>query len=147
MSHRIPPKPPHFDTAPLGTCRWCNVEIGATKTGKVSKARWHASCVREYKLLFWPTKTRQAVWKRDLGRCAKCHAICARKGTPKWHMDHIVPLYSNPGNIELFKMDNLQTMCVPCHNAKSSLEAKSRAENRRLEKEKNKANDNKTDLD
>ena len=134
MSHRIPPKPPHFDTAPLGTCRWCNVEIGATTTGKPSKARWHTKCVAEYKLLFWPTKTRQAVWKRDLGRCAKCGFVCARKGAPKWHMDHIVPLIEAQGDLKYWKMPNLQTLCTPCHTAKTSQEATERAAKRRAAK-------------
>lgn len=134
MTHRIPPKPPHFDTAPLGTCRWCNEVISNTKTGKVSKARWHAACIVPYKLIHWPSKTRQAVWRRDHGRCAKCGTICARKGKPTWHMDHIVPLVDCDGDIKYWLMPNLQSLCHPCHKIKTSLEATERAAKRRAAK-------------
>lgn len=132
--HRIPPTPPHFETAPLGTCRWCNELIGNTARGKVSKARWHVKCVAVYKLLFWPTKTRQAVWRRDSGKCAGCGTICAKKGLPKWHMDHIKPLIEAKGDITYWQMGNLQTLCHPCHTTKTSAEATERAVKRRAAK-------------
>jgi 5-methylcytosine-specific restriction endonuclease McrA len=141
--HRKPPLPPHFETAPLGTCRWCNVPIGNTARGKVSKARWHVKCVAEYKLLHWPTKTRQAVWRRDQGKCASCGTLCARKTSkknpsdlPKWHMDHIKPLIESNGDISYWQMKNLQTLCSKCHTAKTSLEATERAAKRRAAKAK-----------
>lgn len=127
QDHRIPPKPPHFDTTPPGTCRWCNGKIPLTAKGRESKSRWHPACVDEYKLLFWPTATRKAVWKRDQGVCASCGKKCARKGQPKWHMDHRLPLYEAHGNLDYWRMTNLQTLCGDCHKVKTSNEATLRA--------------------
>lgn len=132
--HRKPPKPPHYDTALEGVCRWCNVPIGVTPRGKPSKARWHIRCLSEFKLLHWPTKTRQAVWRRDSGKCAGCGTICAKKGLPKWHMDHIKPLIEAKGDITYWQMGNLQTLCHPCHTTKTSAEATERAVKRRAAK-------------
>lgn len=132
--HRIPPKPQYFDTAPIGTCRWCNRQIPDTKTGKPSRARWHPECVKEYKLLFWPTATRRAVRKRDKGVCAQCGVQCTDKGTTKWHMDHIVPLIEAQGDIKYWRLPNLQTLCTDCHKIKTALEAAQRAAKRREEK-------------
>lgn len=129
--HRIPPKPPYFDTVPEGTCRWCNVEIGLTPKGKPSKSRWHHHCVAEYKLLHWPTNTRKAVWRRDKGVCRGCGVQCSRRGGLKWHMDHIKPLIEALGNIDYWRLPNLQTLCTDCHKAKTSKEATERAAIRR----------------
>ena len=135
--HRVPPKPAHFDTAPEGTCRWCNEKIGLTKTGRESKSRWHPKCVTEYKMLFHPSTTRREVWRRDKGVCRGCGAVCARKGAPKWHMDHIIPLIQAKGELKYWRLPNLQTLCTPCHSVKTSREATERAVQRRLLKEKN----------
>lgn len=134
MSHRIPPKPPWFDTVPEGTCRWCNKEIGLTKRGKPSKSRWHKECVKEYKTLFWPTATRQAVYRRDKGVCRTCGTKCERKGSKGWDLDHITPLIEGDGSLSFWQMPNLQTLCKPCHKAKTALEATERATKRRLTK-------------
>lgn len=133
-THRVPPKPPHFDAAPEGTCRWCNVEIGLTKKGKPSRSRWHPACVKEYKLLFWPTATRQAVWRRDKGKCNVCGVQCDRKGANGWDLDHIKPLIEAQGDLSFWQLGNLQTLCKPCHKSKTSNEATKRAAERRLVK-------------
>jgi 5-methylcytosine-specific restriction endonuclease McrA len=134
--HRTPPKPPYFDTVPEGTCRWCNKEVGLTPKGKPSKSRWHKACLVEYKMLFWPTTTRRAVNRRDKGICGKCGVQCSYP--LEWHMDHIKPLYLANDNINFWKLDNLQTLCEPCHIAKTSQEATERAAKRKLLKEKDK---------
>ena len=135
-NHRIPPKPVYFATAVPGTCRWCNKKIGLTPKGRESKAVWHKECVKEYKLLFWPSSTRKAVWLRDKGKCNHCNTVCSRKGVTKWHMDHIVPLIEAAGNIKYWQMGNLQTLCKSCHIIKTSNEATDRATKRRILKEK-----------
>lgn len=135
-NHRIPPKPPYFDTVPEGTCRWCNKEIGLTAKGRVSKSRWHVECVNEYKLLFWPAATRKFVWYRDKGKCNSCGTICTRKGLTKWQMDHKVPLYSDPGNLDLFRLTNCQTLCIECHKSKTAKEATHRAGQRKIMRDK-----------
>lgn len=129
--HRKPPLPPHYETAPEGTCRWCNVPIGLTKTGKPSKSRWHPICVKEYKFLFWPAATRREVWKRDKGKCNSCGIVCEKKGPLGWDLDHITPLIEGTGDLSFWQMGNLQTLCKPCHKEKTSREATERAAKRR----------------
>jgi len=45
-----------------------------------------------------------------------------------WHADHVIPLSEGGG----FDMDNIQTLCTPCHQDKTSDEASMRASRRRL---------------
>jgi 5-methylcytosine-specific restriction endonuclease McrA len=132
-AHRKPPLPPHFDCTPVGTCRWCNQAIGLTRTGKESRARWHPACVKEYQLMFWPSEARKVVWKRDKGVCRSCGTQCERRNHG-WHLDHIQPLIEAQGDLTFWQLPNLQTLCVPCHKAKTALEAGARAEKRRAEK-------------
>ncbi len=136
MSHRTPPHPSHWNTAPPGTCRWCNIEIGLTPKGKISKSRWHKKCFEEFKLLFWTSSTRNAVWTRDKGKCAGCGAACVRgRGSPRWQMDHIIPLIeADKSTYDPWKLNNLQTLCVSCHKIKTSSEATQRAIQRKLTK-------------
>lgn len=135
MDHRIPPKPTSYDSAPKGTCRWCNTPI-LGKTGKPNvRASWHPKCVNEYKLIHWPGVTRRAVFKRDRGVCASCGHQCARKGKDVWHMDHIKPLIESLGDLKFWKLPNLQTLCQRCHFAKTGREATARAEARRQGKQ------------
>lgn len=39
-----------------------------------------------------------------------------------WEVDHIKPLWMSNGDIAYFHLDNLQTLCEPCHEAKSKLD-------------------------
>jgi len=135
MTYRTPPLPEHYHNPTPGICRWCNKAIGLTKTGRESKSTWHPECVIEYKMLFHPSYTRRAVWKRDNGSCKQCGTKCKRKGAPKWHMDHITPLIEASGDIKYWKMENLQTLCEKCHKEKTAKEAAGRAFKRRLSKD------------
>ena len=47
--------------------------------------------------------------KRDRGVCAECGA------EGRWECHHIVPVASGGSH----SLDNLQTLCVPCHKAKT----------------------------
>ena len=131
--HRIPPKPPHYNSAVQGQCRWCGEPVVKADGSVNRRARWHPSCVREYKLIHWPKETRKAVYRRDKGICGKCGKKCARKYQDVWHLDHIVPLIEAQGNLEFWKLPNLQTLCQTCHKEKSTREASQRAA-RRAEK-------------
>jgi 5-methylcytosine-specific restriction endonuclease McrA len=51
-------------------------------------------------------------------------------------MDHIVPLIQANGDLQYWRLPNLQTLCTPCHTIKTSREATERAAARRLLKEK-----------
>lgn len=128
MEHRKPPLPAYFSNPTPGICRWCNKPMTKVlKNGKLSKSTWHDKCVKEYKLLHWPSYTRKAVWKRDKGNCSQCSTVCDKRGPNGWHMDHIVPLYSVQGQLWAWGLGNLQTLCKPCHKIKTSSEATARA--------------------
>lgn len=134
MKHRLPPKPIHYDNARPGQCRFCGDMI-VTPAGKIkTRANWHPYCLEIYKTIYWPAHTRKVVWKRDQGRCAKCDAVSPRKGGG-WHMDHVQPLIEAHGDLDYWRLPNLETLCVPCHKAKTAGEATARAEARRALKE------------
>jgi 5-methylcytosine-specific restriction endonuclease McrA len=119
---------------------------------------WHDPCVAAYKLAAESFSQRAACFERDKGMCACCGEDAAKvvgyrdggrsvwyeqncsapfsqlieiKG---WDADHIVPLWSVDRDlphaelIRFWSMDNLQTLCSPCHKRKSANEAKVRAE-------------------
>lgn len=67
-------------------------------------------CVHEWCLRNWPKYARNAVFDRDQGVCALCGVKHIRKGP--WQADHIVPVVEGGGECGL---DNLRTLCVPCH--------------------------------
>lgn len=131
-AHRTPPKPLSYDTADPGQCRWCGESILKADGSTNKRAKWHPKCVMEYKLIHWPKETRRAVYKRDKGVCAKCGHNCARKYSDVWHLDHIQPLIESQGNLDFWKLPNLQTLCQPCHHAKTGSEATERAARRRV---------------
>lgn len=150
--HRRPSIP--FSDAPRGTCRWCGQSIlheAGTKKGEVNfRRRWHPACVDEYNQSD-PREARRRVRKRDRGICSACgldtHAlrreVRGRGRTAKlrqrgfkirgslWELDHVVPLIDG-GNHEL---ENLQTLCTPCHQHKTAQEARGRASRRQSERE------------
>ena len=134
-SHREPPKPPHYHNPLPGQCRWCGQLIFKADGQTLNKrANWHPACVKEYKLVAWPAVTRRAVFKRDKGVCIKCGHQCAKAGKDVWHLDHIKPLIEAAGDIKYWTLANLQTLCQPCHHAKTGSEATARAEARRAAK-------------
>ena len=109
------------------------------------RRRWHPECV-----LAWdrcdPREQRRIVRRRDRGVCRACgvdtlalkREIRGRGRTRKlrelgfhprrslWELDHVVPLIDGGGH----ETSNLQTLCVPCHRAKSAQETKLRARGR-----------------
>jgi 5-methylcytosine-specific restriction endonuclease McrA len=127
MDHRTPAKPEHYETAIPGYCRYCGEGIFKPGGKLNQRANWHPACVAEYRVIYWPAETRRAVWRRDKGLCAGCAHKCAKHA---WEMDHIVPLFEAQGDIEAFKLPNLQTLCLTCHKIKTGGEATIRAERR-----------------
>lgn len=136
MSHRKPPLPAHYRTAPRGICRWCNEPV-LNQAGEASKGRWHPACVTAFKLIHWPAETRLAVWIRDRGICRRCgtdlaaaaHAVCPKGDVeslrkrlpsyaPKWQHDHIRPLIEANGDLSFWELSNVQVLCHECHIAK-----------------------------
>jgi 5-methylcytosine-specific restriction endonuclease McrA len=143
-----------FSDAPRGTCRWCGDDIlhlDGEKQGEVNlRRRWHPSCVDIYNATD-PREARRRVRKRDRGRCAECkldtnalrrkiramgrgrtQELCRLGFKPRkslWELDHIVPLVDGGSH----DLDNLQTLCTPCHIKKTAEEARLRAARAREE--------------
>jgi len=137
-----------FSDAPQGVCRWCGEEIlfeTGDKKGSVNRRRrWHQACVDIYNASD-PQEARRRIRKRDRGRCADCgvdtykvrrelrkigrgrnRAMRERGYKPRqsfWELDHIVPLIDGGSHDD----ENLQTLCTPCHAAKTAGEARVRA--------------------
>ncbi len=147
-AHRRPPI--RFSDAPRGTCRWCGdsilVETGPRKGELNRRRRWHPACVLTYNQSD-PRETRRRARKRDRGICALCQldtqalrrkvrgrgraaklrALGFRVRGSLWEVDHVVPLIDGgPHDLE-----NLQTLCTPCHKRKTASEARDRAEQRK----------------
>lgn len=106
-----------------GTCRVCReaiIEDGKLNTRKT----WHSDCLDRWWLHTNAGETRRIVLKRDAGVCAKCGKEEGRYGD--WDADHIDPLIDGGS----FELSNLQTLCGPCHKAKTAREAGERAHRR-----------------
>lgn len=128
MIHRKLPLPDYYHTPIPGTCRWCNKPVTKIlKNGKISKATWHPECVKKYKFYYHSSYTKRVVWKRDKGKCANCSHQCLKKGTDGWDLDHIVPLHLANGDPMAWELNNLQTLCKPCHKKKTAAEATARS--------------------
>ena len=143
-AHRRPAIP-HSD-APRGTCRWCGEPIlheEGERAGEVNRRRrWHQACVDVYNATD-PRQARRTVRKRDRGVCAVCRLdtrqlkreikgrgsakkLRAKGFVPRrslWELDHIVPLIDGGSH----DLDNLQTLCTPCHKTKTAAEARARS--------------------
>lgn len=144
--HRRPEIP--YGDAPRGQCRWCGDPIlydeGEHAGEPNRRRRWHPRCVDAYNESD-PREARRRIRKRDRGRCAECgvdtYALrrefkAMKRGRTKamrdrgfkprqslWELDHIVPLVDGGSHDD----SNLQTLCTPCHKAKTALEAAKRA--------------------
>lgn len=128
------------------------------RAGEIDKRNWHPECVEKYRVATQSQAQREACLKRDQGRCARCGVLAVgirfRRGQTvymqgyqtgeycrvwpvrddRWDADHIRPLWSAPADMTLadrglwFGLENLQTLCRPCHKSKSAREAKERTD-------------------
>ncbi len=125
---------------------------GCGKPPEKGRTRWASkACVHEWKIRNWPAYAKEQVWKRDGGVCATCQvdvkplqAVWVAALDPRkhvnvwskqrrawgkfWDMDHILEVVNGGGQCGL---DGLQTLCQPCHKAKTAMLAKERAAARR----------------
>lgn len=126
-------------------CRYCHEEVPKGRSSWCSK-----EC---YKLGDWGA-ARHEVWKRDRGVCALCGLDCHKlasvlrkanhrekfemlRDTPlEWvahrygvlyEVDHILPKHLG-GTHDL---DNLRTLCVPCHKRVTAEQAAARAKQKK----------------
>ena len=139
-----------------GECRWCQGPLPKFKRSWCSVECRHLGW-----LVISPDYARQEVFKRDQGVCATCGADAEQVkrvvyslhgydddsknarfffnqlwggtawATHYWEMDHIKPVVEGGGRCGL---DNLRTLCRPCHKAETAALAARRARARRLKK-------------
>jgi 5-methylcytosine-specific restriction endonuclease McrA len=90
---------------------------------------WHEDCATEYMIIYHSREARRHVWLRDRGKCKSCGKQCTRRG---WDLDHIKPLLEQKGLKEneldwtYYGLDNMQTLCRPCHREKTNKDIKKR---------------------
>lgn len=77
--------------------------------------RW--GCVEEWSVRNDPKFLRAVVFARDRGVCAGCGLDCLASARP-WQADHVEPLHRGGSGA----LDNVQTLCEPCHEEKSAAE-------------------------
>ena len=117
QSHRKAPMPAWFHDAPWGTCRWCNKFITKEDGELNTRRRWHPECLHDYLIITRSNYAKRQVKKRDKAICASCKIKCRLRS--EWNCDHIKPLIDANGDIEFWKLGNMQTLCVKCHAEKT----------------------------
>lgn len=137
--------PPRFRSGPYpfnqkGCCHWCGGPVVSPRRTWCSEA-----CVTEWTVRTSGAAVRAAVYERDHGICTECGIdTTAEKRTryeasgrtwhdhwgirADWDADHIVAVWRGGG---LAGLDGYQTLCRPCHAAKTAREAAERAQLRR----------------
>ena len=126
---RLPPKPDSYYVQKKGICRWCGKKIIENKKHNTRKT-WHQDCATDYMIIYHSTEARKHIWKRDKGKCNSCGKQCTRRG---WDLDHVKPLMEQKGLSEqeldwsYYKLNNMQTLCRPCHKKKTKQDMKNNA--------------------
>lgn len=96
----------------------CACGCGEKLTGR--RTRWATPiCVDEPLRLYSivkgdTTAIRAELYRMDAGACRMCGVI-----SDEWHADHIVPVHKGGGGCDI---DNLQTLCIPCHKDKTLID-------------------------
>jgi 5-methylcytosine-specific restriction endonuclease McrA len=117
-SHRTPPRPSSWD-APRGTCRYCGSDIIENGVQN-NRKRWCSThCINEWKLINQFAEARKAVFLRDKGRCQADGCDFVGLTLRSFDVDHIKILAESDGNIDYWKLPNLQLLCKPCHKEKT----------------------------
>ena len=123
---RKPPKPNSYYVQEKGICRWCGKKIIENKVHKTRKT-WHQDCATDYMIIYHSTEARKHIWKRDKGKCNGCGKQCTIRG---WDLDHIKPLMEQKGikanklDWSYYELNNMQTLCRPCHKKKTKQDMK-----------------------
>lgn len=87
-----------------------------------------------------PKHYREIDWRyryQDARRAYLEEFNLSHRVTAVWDMDHVIPVeYWNEDIDELNRLDNLQTLCIPCHRTKTAEQAAMRAKTRRIRKKR-----------
>lgn len=122
----------------LTLCRYCKGEVQPPRRTFCNDA-----CIHEWRVRSDPSYAKLQVWIRDRGKCQACHQTpfgiystapdrrTARRHGGLWAMDHVIAVEEGGGECGL---ENLQTLCLPCHRAKTTQHARRRAEAKRAAK-------------
>ena len=145
---------PKRDRTPDGRegCRYCGRPLAPPRRDWCS-ASCRSKALQAFSLANDPAYQRRAVWQRDRGRCAQCgrdtrtlrdqlksadgparellYHTLLREGYDRhrldalllWEMDHLHPVAEGGGGTGL---DNLQTLCIPCHKQKTAAQLRQR---------------------
>ena len=128
---RKPPKPDSYYVSEKGICRWCGDKIIENDVHNTRKT-WHEKCATQYMIIYHSGEARKHIWLRDKGKCNSCGKQCTRRG---WDLDHIKPLMEQKGKTEkeldwsYYWLDNMQTLCKPCHKEKTKQDRKNNKKN------------------
>jgi 5-methylcytosine-specific restriction enzyme A len=132
-------------------CRNCGTEVPRGRRSFCGDP-----CVEAWVVKTNPTRMRRVVFRRDHGVCAVCgfdttqlssefqrlktwheqRDWYAANGIPKgrrefWDADHVVPVVEGGGECGI---ENIRTLCLPCHRAETAKLMARRAERRRAER-------------
>ena len=107
----------HQGCRELVAARFCTEHAGAAKVGKYADASRGTRQQRGYDATW--TKTRERILRRDQGLCQPCCKADPPRITMATQVDHVIPKH-DPFSTE--DDGNLQSICTPCHRAKSAAE-------------------------
>lgn len=93
-----------------GVCAICGMD-----TDLLQRVLWKIRQSLLWEQMGWRARNGMHDWLYDLG---------FKPGQSLWEMDHIIPVSEGGG---LCGLDNLRTLCVPCHKAETAALAKKRA--------------------
>ena len=128
-----------YQPAP-GECGWCGRAI-LKPDGTINRRRQYCDkrCEAEYQLRADPKKMRRYIYDRDMGICQnpECRTVFDFFEDEGWEADHIKPLFTARGDWSFWDPENLQLLCLPCHQEKSAHDnGKYRAVKRRRKEQK-----------
>lgn len=106
----------HTGCAGLSPTGWCERHVDDAKVNTRNLERWRGTAASRGYDSEWSRLRVQAL-KRDMYLCQSC--LKDDRVTPAKDVDHIVPFTSvdDPRRTDI---DNLQSLCRSCHNAKTS---------------------------
>ena len=137
-------------------CRYCSRPMAPPCRDWCSET-CRAKALHEFSLANDPAYQRRAVWQRDRGLCAGCgrDTLALRRRLQRaddeerarlyqellpegfdrhaldklmlWQMDHVHPVIEGGGGSGL---ENLQTLCIPCHKRKTADQLRRRRDRR-----------------